>query len=278
MTDPSPPPHTDNDEELLTDDFADGLILNIKDGRDKKPDPQTKRDINFTVDNESCYGVLALELTAGKSVLVDASAFLAKDSSVTLMTRLQGGLLQNLKNEVGYDVLFLNQFSADDKPGHLILAPALPGDIHHHYLTPGKGIFLQSAHFLACKPTVQIDPTFADMTRFLNASGNALLRLSGEGDLWFSSYGGLLDLSLTREGGWWLNPDYIVAFEETLRYHIRYEEGFSADSLKGNYLGGKGRLCQLWGEGKIWLQSRQDNSFLNYMTAFMPGLINLKAL
>lgn len=274
----SPPPPADNDEELLAEDFADGLILNLKDSRDKKADPQSKRDFNFSIDNNPGYSVLDLELTAGKSILADASALLAKDSSVTLMTRLQGGLLQNLKNEVGYDVLFLNQFSADDKPGHLILAPALPGDIHHHYLTPGKGVFLQSAHFLACKPTVQIDPSFADMTRFLNASGNALLRLTGEGDLWFSSYGGLLDLSLTQEGGWWLNPDYILAFEETLRYQIRYDEGFCADSLKGNYLGGKGRLCQLWGEGQVWLQSRQDNSFLNYMTAFMPNLINLKAL
>lgn len=277
MADPSPPP-TDKDEELLANDFADGLIRNLKESRDKKSESQGKRDFNFSIDSGACYSVLDLELTAGKSILVDASTLLAKDSSVTLMTRLQGGLLQNLKNAVGYDVLFLNQFSADDKPGHLILAPPLPGDIHHHYLTPGKGIFLQSAHFLACKPTVQIDPSFADMTRFLNASGNALLRLIGEGDLWFSSYGGLLDLSLSREGDWWLNPDYILAFEETLRYQIRYDEGFCADSLKGNYLGGKGRLCQLWGEGRIWLQSRQDNSFLNYMTAFMPNLMNLKAL
>jgi uncharacterized protein (TIGR00266 family) len=269
----SPDPNLE--EENLGDDFTEGLIANVKDNRDKKAEIPGQHDFNFSIDNVPLYATLDLELTGGKSVLVDASAFLAKDGSVTLMTRLQGGLLQNLKNEIGYDVLFLNQFAVDTKPGHLYLAPPLPGDIHHHYLNQGKGIFLQSSHFLACKPTVQIDPTFPDMTGFFNGQSNVLLRLVGQGDLWFSSYGGILEVEFNED--WWLNPDYILAFEDSLKYQIRKDDGFCADNLKGNYLGGRGRLCRLWGEGKVWLQNRQDNSFLNYMTAFMPGLVNLKA-
>ncbi|BFM40677.1 TIGR00266 family protein [Synechocystis sp. LKSZ1] len=259
----------------IEENLAESLILSAKEGREKKAEPPEVRDIYFTVDHEPLYTTLDLELTPKKSILVDASTVVAMDPSVTLMTKLRGGLLQNLAKILGREVIVLNQFSADSQAGHLRLAPPLPGDIHHYHLSDKKGLYLHSSHFLACKPTVQINTHFTGMQDFYNDDSTALLHFTGQGDLWFSSCGGLLDVAVDETITF--NPDYVLAFEDSLDYEVEVCEGLCADHLKENLFGGKGRLCRLRGEGQVWLQSRQDHSFLNYLKSFLPSVRTIEA-
>lgn len=250
-------------------------IPSAKTEREKQASPAEACDIYFTIDHEPLYATLDLELTPKKSVLVDASTVMAMDPSVTLMTKLRGGLLQNLANRLGREVIVLNQFLAESQTGHLRLAPSLPGDIHHYYLSEKKGFYLHSSHFLACKPTVQINTSFAGMQDFYNDDSTALLHFIGRGDLWFSSYGGLLDLAVDQTLV--LNPDYILAFEDSLTYNVEVNEGLCTDYFKEHLFGGKGRLCRLQGEGLVWLQTRQDHSFLNYLKSFWPSMRTIES-
>ncbi len=254
----------------MEDNFEENLFRNVKEKRDNKPEILEDHDIDFVIDNHPFFALLTLELLPRKTVLVEASLLCNLEHNVTLLTRLEGGLLQTLAKTLGREPLALNQFTVDGHSGKLTLSPSLPGDILHYYLKDNRGIFLKSVSFLACKPTVQIDARFEGMQGFYNDDSDVLLHLMGQGDLWFSCYGGIAAISVSEE--MWFNPDYVVAFEDGLNYEVVENEGLSAEKNRLNMWGGKGRLCRFWGEGQLWLQSRQENMFLNFLQPFLPHL------
>lgn len=63
---------------------------------------------------------------------------------------------------------------------------------------------------------VKIDINFVSMKYFYNDSESFLLCLVGQGDLWFSFYGGLVQVFMN--GDLVYNFDYIVVFEDILDY------------------------------------------------------------
>lgn len=259
-------------EEDLEEDYTQHLFTHPREvGGDKQVRPTDDEfNLPYSINGHALYSTLELTLKPGQIVFVDANVVTTMDRSVLFVNKLRGGLLDVLRKAIGIDVLFLNQFTAEQNVGHLQLAPALPGDICHHFLTIEKGIYLRADNFLACQPTVQIDTNFASMKHFYNDSESFLLRLVGQGDLWFSLYGGLVQVSM--DGNLAYNPDYIVAFEDTLDYQMTKQEGLAVDRLRGDVWGGKGRLCRFTGKGKIWLQARQANSFLNYIQSILLNL------
>jgi uncharacterized protein (TIGR00266 family) len=118
-------------------------------------------------------------------------------------------------------------------------------------------------------PTVQIDIKFSGMTDFFSDAATCLLRMIGSGDLWFSSYGGILEISVKDH--FLINTGYIVAFEETLNYQIQAIAELTINHPRTKYYGGQGLVCRFEGEGKVWIQLRQANSFLNFLE---PSLAN----
>ena len=107
------------------------------------------------------------------------------------------------------------------------------------------------------------------MTDFFSDAATCLLRMIGSGDLWFSSYGGILEISVKDH--FLINTGYIVAFEETLNYQIQAIAELTINHPRTKYYGGQGLVCRFEGEGKVWIQLRQANSFLNFLE---PSLAN----
>lgn len=249
------------------------LFARPKENADKTPSTRPMDEdynVAYRINKDQIYAVLELELKPNQIVFVNANAVTAMDSQILFVNKLRGGLLDILRKALGLETLFLNQFSANQHPGYLHLSPPLPGDVCHYFLTREKGIYLKSDNFLACQPTVKIDTNFRSMKHFYNDNQTVLLRLIGEGDLWFSTYGGLLEIPI--DGSLAYNPDYIVAFEDTLDYEMKKDEKLSTDKLRGDVWGGQGRLCKFSGEGRVWVQARQPNSFLNYAQAILLSL------
>ncbi len=260
-------------EESYEEDYTQHLFVHPKeandDGKESRP-IDDEFNIRYAINCHPLYSTLELILKPNQIAFVNANLVTAMDGSILFVNKLRGGLLDVLRKAIGSDVLFLNQFTADQSIGHLHLSPALPGVVCHHFLTTEKGIYLRADNFMACQPTVTIDTNFASMKHFYNDTQSFLLRLVGEGDLWFSLYGGLVEIPI--DGSLFYNPDYIVAFEDTLDYEIIKQEGLSTDKLRGDIWGGRGRLCRFTGQGKLWLQSRQANSFLNYAQSILLSL------
>jgi uncharacterized protein (TIGR00266 family) len=98
------------------------------------------------------------------------------------------------------------------------------------------------------------------------------LRATGQGDIWFSSYGAIVEIPV--DGDYVVDTGYIVAFEDSLSYDVELLGGLSFKGLKTGILGGEGFVCRFRGQGSLWIQSREIFGLLNFLNAFRPTKSN----
>ncbi|MGD2181448.1 TIGR00266 family protein [Lusitaniella coriacea] len=225
-------------------------------------------EIAYTIEHAPAYASLILRVNANQAVLVESSAMAAMDSCLQMKSKVRGGLLKGIGRMLGGESLFMSEFTAEGRSGELYISPGIPGDIQHYRITPGRALMVQSGGFVACSSTIEIDSKFQGFKGFFSGESLFLLRVTGEGDLWFSSYGAIIEIPVAGE--YIVDTAYIVAFEETLDYNVEMIGGLSFRSLKTGIFGGEGLVCRFRGEGRLWVQSRSLYSLLNFLNPFRP--------
>jgi uncharacterized protein (TIGR00266 family) len=176
------------------------------------------------------------------------------DTNVRMKTKFKGGLGRFLTGES----LFINEFTAENGPGEIGIAPGAPGDIEHVYLE-NETIFLQNSGYVASHPDVEIETKWQGLAKgFFGGDGLFLIRCSGVGDLFFSTYGAMIPIEV--DGEHVVDNSYMVAFTEGLDYTIEKVGGY-----KSLFFSGEGFVCRYRGKGKLWLQTRQVPSFASWI-------------
>jgi uncharacterized protein (TIGR00266 family) len=231
----------------------------------------TISDIDYDIEHSPAYASLVLNLRANQTVLVESGAMAAMDTCIEMKSKMKGGLGRGLGRLVSGESLFISEFTAKDRPGQLYVSPGVPGDIQHYYLT-NQGLLIQSSGFVACSPTVTLDTKFQGFKGFFSGESLFLLKASGEGNIWFSSYGAIVEIPVS--GDYVVDTSYIVAFEDTLDYQVEMLGGLSFKGLKTGILGGEGLVCRFSGSGKLWIQSREIYGLLNFLNPFRPTKSN----
>lgn len=202
----------------------------------------------------------------GEQLVAESGALVARDSAIDMKTNLRGGLGGALKRKMlGGESLFQNTFTATAPMQTMWIAPAPEGAIECVTLQPGMEIFLQSGAYLASTPGVTLDTQWQGAKGFF-AGGLFLLRAYGQGLLWFSSYGGLhaIDIGHTYRG-YICDNTHLVAFTTGLQYQVRKVGG-----LKSLFLSGEGLVCELHGQGRLWLQTRNPSALATFLHPFRP--------
>lgn len=225
-------------------------------------------DIAYTIEHSPAYALLRLNLKPNQTAIVEASAMAAMDSCIDMQTKVKGGLMKGFQRMLGGESLFMNEFTAQGRPGELYISPNVPGDIQHYRLQPNCGLMIQSSGFVASGTEVQVDSQFQGMRGFFSGESLFLLRVTGQGDVWFSSYGGIVEIPL--DGDYVVDTGYIVAFEEHLDYNVEMLGGLSFKGLRTGILGGEGLVCRFRGQGRLWVQSRNLFPLLNFFNTFRP--------
>ncbi|MDJ1168458.1 TIGR00266 family protein [Roseofilum sp. BLCC_M154] len=223
---------------------------------------------SYKIDHSPAYASLVLNLRPQQKVLVEASAMAAMDTSITMQSKMKGGMLKSVGRMFGGESLFINEFTAQKQAGSLYISPGVPGDIEYYALDGTKSLMVQSSGFVACSDTVEIDTNFQGFKGFFSGESLFLLRASGRGDFWFSSYGAIIEIPVTRD--YVVDTGYVVAFEDTLQYNVEMIGGLSFKSLKTGILGGEGLVCRFRGQGRLWIQTRGIYPLLNFLYPFRP--------
>ena len=116
----------------------------------------------------------------------------------------------------GGESLFVNEFSSK-VPAELVLTQGLPGDIECIELK-GTSLFLQPGAFLACEPGVSLGLKWAGLASFIGGEGLFRLRVSGNGRIWFSAYGGIFTREITDE--YIVDTGHLVGYEPTINIRV----------------------------------------------------------
>ncbi|MBT5872548.1 MAG: TIGR00266 family protein [Candidatus Latescibacteria bacterium] len=220
----------------------------------------TPQSYSHTIDCRPDFSFLTVHLPPNHSLKVEASAMATMDVNMRMKTKAKGGLSRLVTGES----IFINEFTAEGAPGEISIAPGAPGDMAHVLLN-GDTVYLQNSAFVASGMDVQVESKWQGMMRgFFSGESLFLIRCSGTGDLWFNTYGGLIELDVS--GDYVVDTGHIVAFTEGLDYKVSSIGGY-----KSLFLSGEGLVCRFKGEGKVWIQTRQVPPFSAWLYPFRPS-------
>ena len=203
------------------------------------------------------YALLIVGLDAGDHVRVDAGALVSMAATIEVDPDPDAGPGATRA---------INDLAATAPGSEVTLAPALPGDICAIELPPGGDLLVGSGSYLASAEGIEVGAE-ADAGRpFFAGTGLSLLRLSGTGTAFASSYGALRQVDLGPDQAYLVDTGHVVAFDADLGYEIE-PAGVRWKTAAG---GDEGPVVKLTGPGRLWLQTRSPGSLAGWIDRRFP--------
>jgi uncharacterized protein (TIGR00266 family) len=211
------------------------------------------------------FAAAKVTLDQGEGIKAEAGAMLAMSSTISLETSTQGGIVKGLRRAVlGQESFFMNTFTAQAPGSQIHLAPSLPGDMVAWTLQ-GQSLFVQSGSYVASALGVDVDTSWGGARTFFSREGLFVLKVAGHGDVILSSYGALHTVELQPGQTMTVDTGHMVAWSDTVNYSVRKVGGW-----KSTFLSGEGLVCDLTGPGMIYLQTRSQDAFLDWLIPKLP--------
>lgn len=224
--------------------------------------------LDFEFSQRPDFSLLTVRLQPGQQIFAEPSAMAAMETTIAMKAGLKGGWKKALGRMFGGESLIMNTFTAGDVPGEITFAPGPPGDMMNYRLK-SNSLYLQRGAFLAHAPGVELSGKWGGAKGFFSGQGLVLLKASGSGEVFFNSYGAILEIDVTDE--YIVDTGYIVAFEDTLNYKVMVLKGLRPSKTIKNFLfGGEGLVCRFSGQGKVWVQTRYVVPLLSWVFPFRP--------
>ena len=217
------------------------------------------------IESRPTYPLLNVTLESGETIDAEGGAMVGHEDGVRMETNATGGFLKSIRRSVlGGESFFQNTFTATDGDAEVSFAPALPGDIEHHDLSD-ETLYVQSGSYIAGDSSLDVDTEFGGAKTFFGSEGLFLLKVTGTGSLFVSSYGAIKPVELAAGERYTVDTGHVVAFEETTDFTVERVGG-----LKSTVLSGEGLVCRFEGPGTVWLQTRSPDAFLSWLLPKVP--------
>lgn len=211
------------------------------------------------------YSLLRVGLSQGEALAAEAGAMVSMSSGIAIETSARGGIFGALKRRVfGGESFFVNTFRAQE-PGEVTLAPTLPGDLYGVELSGGT-LFAQSGAYIASSTGIDVNTQWGGARTFFSREGLFLLKLTGTGTVFLSSYGAVHAIDLQPGQQYVVDTGHMVAFDESVGYAVERVGG-----LKSTLFSGEGLVCRLTGPGRILIQTRSADAFLAWLIPQIPS-------
>ena len=224
----------------------------------------------YEISQRPDFALVTIYLQEGQKVFAEPSAMASMSPTIALKAGFKGGLGRTLGRALGGESMIINTFTADRGPGEVTFAAGATGDATHYTLTGGT-LMLQRGAFMLHSAGVEVTGKWQGAKGFFSGEGLVLLKASGDGEIFFNSYGAILSVDVTDE--YIVDTGYVVAFEDTLNFNISVLPGLrgGGSSLKTLFFGGEGLVCRFSGQGRVWIQTRHTQSFLSWVNPFRPS-------
>jgi uncharacterized protein (TIGR00266 family) len=220
--------------------------------------------MEYDISHQPSFSLLTVSLDQDEEIRAESGAMVSHDRSVEMETNATGGFLKSLSRAFGGESFFQNTFRAT-APGDVQFAPPLPGDLTHVPLDD-ETLYVQSGSYIAGDTALDVETKFGGARTFFGGEGLFLLRVTGTGPLFLSSYGAIHEVELSEEDPFVVDTGHIVAFEDTADFTVRRVGG-----LKSTLASGEGLVCEFTGSGTVWLQSRSPDAFLSWLIPKIPS-------
>ncbi|NOY89578.1 MAG: TIGR00266 family protein [Deltaproteobacteria bacterium] len=221
------------------------------------------------------FAMLRVDLEPGVTVVAEAGAMVARNQHVgmevkmnaspraSFFAKLKAFFIALIRKVIGGETFFVNHFTSP-QPGSVWLAPTMAGQVAYRRLK-GETLTLSTGAYLAHVGDLDMKMKFGGLKSLLAKEGAFFLELSGQGDLWFNSYGGVHVIEV--DGSYIVDNGHLVGFEGDLNFTIKGAGG----GLMGLVASGEGMVCEFSGQGRVYIQSRNVGSLVGWLTPLLPG-------
>jgi len=215
------------------------------------------------------YTHLIVKLQQGESVLAEPGAMVGHSETVSVdTTTSRDGLVSSAKSLLGGESAFANEFTAEDGPGQVTLAPPAPGDVMEHELN-NETLYATDGAFLAATTNVDITSELGGIKSMLGEASLTPLALKGTGSAFINAYGGLENIELAAGESYVLDNENLIAWDDSVDFSTRRVGG-----LKSTLLSGEGLVFEFTGPGKAWYQTRDLSGFVSLIQPMLPNSSN----
>lgn len=221
------------------------------------------------------FAMLRVNLTPGQTLVAEAGAMVARSSQVQMAAKLNASksagffamvkaiLIAFIRKFIGGETFIVNHFTTS-QAGMVWLAPSMAGHVSYRRMN-GEKLVLSTGAYLGHIGDIEIRMKFGGLRGLFAKEGAFFLEISGSGDLWFTSYGGIETIEVHKP--FIVDNGHLVGYEGNLTFDIKSAGG----GLMGLVASGEGLVCEFKGEGKVYIQSRNLSSLANWLQPLLPG-------
>ncbi|HEY6562165.1 MAG TPA: TIGR00266 family protein [Polyangiaceae bacterium] len=229
--------------------------------------------MQYRIEHGPAFAWLRVALHPGDSVQAEAGAMVTRTPAIEMSTHLNAGrragvfrmiwafFVAVLRKFLGGETMFVNEFRGN---GEVVLAPSLAGQIVQRTLGGNQRLFVQTGSYLASTGDIDTRLRFGGIRTLFGGEGLVLLECSGTGELFVNSYGGVTEIPVN--GRFVVDTGHIVAFDGTLDFKLRGIGG-----VKSFLFSGEGLVCEFSGRGSVFVQSRNLQALVSWVTPLLPG-------
>lgn len=222
--------------------------------------------MKYTITCQPSYSALQCTLQANEVIQCESGAMLAMDTSATIAGTMTGGLWKAIKRTVlTSESFFVTTITATKNDTEVYLAPRSVGDIVAIEVQ-NEGYIVQGGGFLASTGGIATDSHFTGLKGFLSGEGLFMIRAAGTGTMFISSFGGIIQKTLTANETFMVDNGHLVAFQDTMQYNIE-KAGNGVTSMVTT---GEGLVTVFTGPGTVYMQTRNLRTFAESLNPFLP--------
>lgn len=214
------------------------------------------------------YSLAVVTMASSETIQAESGAMVSFSDGMQIETKSKGGLMGGLRRMVAGESFFQNTFTAPSQGGELLLAQALPGDsmvLEHS----GGDFMLQSGAYMANEAGVEVDAKWGGAKGFFGSGSLILLKVSGAGKVLIGAYGAIEERILQPGQKYTVDTGHVVGFDGAIQFQVRRVGGW-----KSTFLSGEGLVVELTGPGRVLLQTRSEEAFINWIVPHLPQQSN----
>ena len=221
--------------------------------------------MNVEIRHAPSFAVARAILQPGEAIRAESGAMMATSQGVDIEARARGGMIKSLKRSVlGGESFFVTTYTAPQQGGWVDCAARLPGDCI--VVDVDGALNISRGSYLCSAAGVEIDTRWGGFKNLFGGEGGFLVHATGHGQVVLSCYGALDVLELSAGESLVLDSGHMVAYSEGTQYQLRKVAGGVIESLKS----GEGLVFEFTGPGRVWMQSRNPNEFISWLTDVLP--------
>lgn len=221
------------------------------------------------------FAMLRVDLQPGQTVSAEAGAMVARHASVTMDVSInadrQAGFLATvfaffvalIRKVVGGETFFITHFHSATG-GSVWIAPTMSGQVQYRRMRGGP-ITLSAGAYVASAGDVRMKLKFGGLRSILAKEGAFFIEASGEGDLWFTSYGGVHAIDV--DGSYMIDNGHLVGYEGNLSFTM----ASAGSGIVGFMASGEGMVCEFRGQGRVYIQSRNPQALVGWLEPLLPA-------